>query len=294
MEKIKIFKTIIKPFIGRGIGYKSSFLRNLFYRQFSRLAVRFLSPITIPGGNKLHLLPNGIDYLIGPYEEFTIELMRKNLKPGDTFLDLGAGIGYHTVIISKIIGDKGRVISFEPDPNYFKLLQKNAKENGCNNITLFQKAVSNRNGKTKLFLYDKVGRNRIGDINYLLSGLEVRDVIEVESVKLDDFMKEEKADFIKMDIEGSEYLALDGMKSFIQKNPKVKIIAEFSNYKTLEFLRLLKKLEFKIYEIKRNTKELNPIENFEEFIKTRFEEIDDSKREIGDLFCEKESINQNN
>jgi len=82
MKKLKIFRIIIKPFIGRGIGYKSSFLRNLFYRQFSRLAVNFLSPITIPGGNKLHLPPNGIDYLIGPYEEFQTELMRKNIKPG--------------------------------------------------------------------------------------------------------------------------------------------------------------------------------------------------------------------
>ena len=122
----------------------------------------------------------------------------------------------------------------------------------------------------------------------------MRDVIEAESVKLDDFLKDEKIDFIKMDIEGSEYLALDGMKSLIKKNQEVKIIAEFPNYKTLEFLRLLKKLEFKIYEMKRNTKELSPIENFEEFIKTRFEEVDDSKREIGDLFCKKESINQNN
>jgi len=294
MKKLKIFRIIIKPFIGRGIGYKSSFLRNLFYRQFSRLAVNFLSPITIPGGNKLHLPPNGIDYLIGPYEEFQTELMRKNIKPGDTFLDLGAGIGYHTTIISKIIGDKGKVVSFEPDPNYFKLLQKNTKENDCNNIVLFQKAVLNRNGKTKLFLYDKVGRNRIEDINYLLSGLEVRDLIEVEGVKLDDFMKDEKIDFIKMDIEGSEYLALDGMKSLIKKNPEVKIIAEFPNYKPLEFLRLLKKLEFKIYEMKGDTKELSPIENFKEFVEIRFEKIDDSKREIGDLFCEKDLINQNN
>jgi len=122
----------------------------------------------------------------------------------------------------------------------------------------------------------------------------VRDLIEVEGVKLDDFMKDEKIDFIKMDIEGSEYLALDGMKSLIKKNPEVKIIAEFPNYKPLEFLRLLKKLEFKIYEMKGDTKELSPIENFKEFVEIRFEKIDDSKREIGDLFCEKDLINQNN
>jgi len=67
------------------------FLRNLFYRQFSRIMVRIKSPITIPGGYKLHLPPNGIDYIIEPYEELETELIRKNLKEGDTFLDIGGG-----------------------------------------------------------------------------------------------------------------------------------------------------------------------------------------------------------
>lgn len=286
MEKIKIFREIIKPFINRGIGGRFHFLRNLFYRQFSRLVVSFLSPITITSagrGYKLYLPPNGIDYLIQPYEEFETELIRKNLKSGDTFLDIGAGIGYHTISASKIVGGEGRVISFEPDPNYFKLLQKNAKENGCNNITLFQKAVSNRNGETRLYLYDKVGRNRIEEVNYFLADFEVLDCLKIESVRLDDFLGDGKINFIKMDIEGSEYLALEGMKSLIKKNPEVKIIAEMPDYKNLEFLRTLKELGFKIYEMNIDTEKLDPIENLEEFIKM----IDAGKKEVHDLFCKK-------
>lgn len=286
MKKIKIFREIIKPFINRGIGGRFHFLRNLFYRQFSRLVVSFLSPITITSagrGYKLYLPPNGIDYLIQPYEEFETELIRKNLKSGDTFLDIGAGIGYYTISASKIVGGEGRVISFEPDPNYFKLLQKNAKENGCNNITLFQKAVSNRNGETKLYLYDKVGRNRIEEVNYFLADLEVLDCLKIESVRLDDFLGDGKINFIKMDIEGSEYLALEGMKSLIKKNPEVKIIAEMPDYKNLEFLRTLKELGFKIYEMNIDTEKLDPIENLEEFIKM----IDAGKKEVHDLFCKK-------
>ena len=188
---LKIFRTIIKPFLNKGIGGRFPFLRNLFYRQFSRLVVRFLSPITIPGGYKLYLPQNGIDYLTEAYEEFATELIRKNLKQGDTFLDIGGGIGYYSVIVSKIVGEQGKVIVFEPDPNYFKLLQKNVKENGCNNVTLFQKAVSDRNGKTNLYLYDKVGRNRIEKVNYFLTGkFEVHDRIEVESIRLDDLLRD--------------------------------------------------------------------------------------------------------
>ena len=113
---------ILKPFLHKGIGEKLPFLRNLFYRQFSRIMVRIKSPSTIPGGYKLHLPPNGIDYIIEPYEELETELIRKNLKEGDTFLDIGGGIGYYTVIASKIVGDKGKVIAFEPDPQYFKFI----------------------------------------------------------------------------------------------------------------------------------------------------------------------------
>ena len=245
-KKSNMIKKILKPFLGRGIGEKIPFLRNLFYNQFSRLAVHFLSPITIPDGNKLHLPPNGIDYLIGPYEELETELVRKNLKEGDTFLDIGAGIGYYTVIASKIVGDKGKVIAFEPDPQYFKFIQKNLKENKCDNVVLFQKAVLNRTGKTKFYLYDKIGRNRAEEVNYFLSGkFKVRDCIEVETIRLDELL-DERIDFIKMDIEGGQYLALEGMKNLINKNPQVKIITEVPDYKQQEFLNILKEMGFKI------------------------------------------------
>ena len=274
---------ILKPFLHKGIGEKLPFLRNLFYRQFSRIMVRIKSPITIPGGYKLHLPPNGIDYIIEPYEELETELIRKNLKEGDTFLDIGGGIGYYTVIASKIVGDKGKVIAFEPDPQYFKFIQKNLKENECDNVILFQKAVSNRTGKTKFYLYDKIGRNRAEEVNYFLAGdFKVRDCVDVETVKLDELL-DERIDFIKMDIEGSEYLALEGMKNLIGKNPQVKMITELPDYKKLEFLNVLKEMGFKIYEVNTTTKKLELINSPEEFI----EKTKGVDREIRDLFCER-------
>ena len=216
---------ILKPFLHKGIGEKSPFLRNLFYRQFSRMMVKIKSPIIISGGYKLHLPPNGIDYIIEPYEELETELIRRNLKEGNTFLDIGGGIGYYTVIASKIVGTRGKVITFEPDPQYFKFIQKNLKENECNNVLLFQKAVSNRTGKTKFYLYDKIGRNRVEEVNYFLADFKVRDCLEVETARLDDLL-DERIDFIKMDIEGSQYLALEGMRNLIGKNPQVKILTE--------------------------------------------------------------------
>ncbi|MDO8486308.1 MAG: FkbM family methyltransferase [Candidatus Staskawiczbacteria bacterium] len=281
---------ILKPFLGKGLGEKIPFLRNLFYRQFSRLMVRIKNPITIsvPSGGglinyKLYLPPNGIDYLIEEsYEPLETALIIKNLKEGDTFLDIGAGIGYYTVLTSKIVGDKGKVIAFDPDPQYFQFIQKNLKENGCNNVILFQKAVLNRTGKTKFYLYDKIGRNRVEEVNHLLSDFKVRDSIEVETVRIDDLLNE-KIDFIKIDIEGSQYLALEGMKNLISRNPQVKIITEFPDYKKLEFLNLLNEMGFRIYEINTSSKQLEPIASADKFIK----EAKRVKIEINYLFCEK-------
>ncbi len=245
--------------------------------------VRIKSPITIPGGYKLHLPPNGIDYIIEPYEELETEMIRKNLKKGDTFLDIGAGIGCYTVIASKIVGDEGKVIAFEPDPQYFEFIQKNLKENKCDNVLLFQKAVLNRTGKTKFYLREKIGDNRVEEVNYFLAGdFKVRDCIEVETIKLDELLNE-RIDFIKMDIEGSQYLALEGMMNLIRKNPQVKMITELPDYKKLGFLKLLKEMGFKIYEINTTTKQLELINTPEEFI----EKTKGVDREIRDLFCER-------
>jgi len=251
---------ILKPFLHKGLGQKIPFLRNLFYRQFSRLVVRIKNPITISvpmsdGGlisYKLYLPPNGIDYLIEPYEPEEMDLIKNKLKEGDTFLDIGGGIGYHAVFASKIVGIKGKVIVFEPDPQSFKFIQKNLKENGCSNVILFQKAALNRNGKTKFYLYDKIGRHRVEEVNYFISSdFKARDSFEVETARIDDLL-DEKIDFIKMDIEGSGYLALEGMKNLINRNPQAKIIAEEVDYKGQEFLSMLKGMGFEINKIGNN------------------------------------------
>jgi len=216
------------------------------------------------------------------YEPLQTNLIIENLKEGDTFLDIGAGIGYYTVLTSKIVGDKGKVIAFDPDPQYFQFIQKNLKENGCNNVILFQKAVLNRTGKTKFYLYDAIGRNRVEEVNYFLSDFEVRNCIEVETVRIDDVVNE-KIDFIKIDIEGSQYLALEGMKNLISRNPQVKILTEFPDYKKLEFLNLLDEMGFRMSELNASSKQLELITNAEEFI----QEAKRVKREIYYLFCEK-------
>jgi FkbM family methyltransferase len=157
----------------------------------------------------------------GVYEPFETELVKKEIRKGDVVLDVGANIGYYTLIFAKLVGENGKVFAFEPDPSNFALLKKNVEINGYKNITLVQKAVSNKTGKTKLYLSDRnLGDHRIYDSH------DGRRYIEIDAIRLDDYFKDYngKIDFIKMDIQGAEGGAIQGMRSLLKKSKNVKIV----------------------------------------------------------------------
>lgn len=171
------------------------------------------------------------------HEENTTNLFKKSCKKGDVIVDLGANIGYFTLLAARLVGEKGRVYAFEPEPKNFNYLLKNVKLNSYHNVTCIQKAVSNFTGKTKLFIcpYDS-GHHTInqyeGIRNYkpeLLSKNNREEFIEVETTTLDDFFrgKEQSIDLIKMDVEGAEMLILLGMEEVIQKSKNLKMFIEF-------------------------------------------------------------------
>jgi len=177
-------------------------------------------------GHKMFLDP--IDSLglsiWGVYEPLETELIKKETKEGDVVLDLGANIGYYTLIFAKLVGENGKVFAFEPDPDNFAILKKNIEINGYKNVTLIQKAVSNKAGKGKLYLskYNK-GAHAIYDKN------DNSKFVEVETIRLDDYFKNNnRVDFIKMDIEGAEGLAIQGMPLVLKDNKNIKILTEFN------------------------------------------------------------------
>ena len=139
-------------------------------------------------------------------------------------IDIGAHIGYYTLIAANLVGDKGKVFAFEPAPENYALLVKNIEVNGYRNIIPVQKAVSNKSGTTNLFLFEQ---NKGMHAIYERSGYG--ESIVVESITLDDYFseKQDSVDVIKMDIEGAEMLALSGMDRIIKQSPSLKILIEF-------------------------------------------------------------------
>ena len=192
----------------------------------------------------------------GKFEEFETEVMKKEIKEGDIVLDIGANIGYYTLIFARLVGDKGKVFAFEPDPENFALLKKNVETNGYKNIILINKAVSDKEGEIKLYL------NKYNKANHTIYQTEEnRESIPIKTISLDNFFKDYKGkiDFIKMDIEGAEYLAIKGMINLLKKNKNIKLITEYYphwfkklNVKSEEYLKLLSKCGFKLYDLNKN------------------------------------------
>lgn len=199
--------------------------------------------------------------LNGIYEEFETELVKKEIRRGDVVLDIGANIGYYTLLFAKLVGENGKVIAFEPDPTNFALLKRNVEINGYKNVVLVQKAVSNKSGKLKLYLSeDNKGDHRIYNSH------DNRKFVEIEGIKLDDYFKDEnrKINFVKMDIQGAEGGAVQGMFELLMKNRSMEIISEFwpiglkrFGIEPIEYLKMLLSHGFKLYELNEKEKKLD-------------------------------------
>src|SRR3989344_6832323 len=90
-------------------------------------------------------------YYYGEYEPFETNLFQQLIKTGDCVLDIGAHIGYYTLLASGLVGKKGKVFSFEPDPNNLVLLRKNVMVNELSNVVIVNKAVSNVNKRINFY-----------------------------------------------------------------------------------------------------------------------------------------------
>ncbi|MBF0540673.1 MAG: FkbM family methyltransferase [Nitrospirae bacterium] len=167
-------------------------------------------------------------------EHFTRKVFVDLIKPGMVVLDVGACIGVYSILAARKLEGRGRVYSFEPDFRNYQYLFKNINQNNFSDIiTPVESAVSD---KKETISFNLGTGMRTGSSRYAKYRSGNDGILEVNAVSLDEFLdKEIIVDVIKIDVEGSELDALDGMKEVIKRSyDKIIIIIE-CNPRTLYY-----------------------------------------------------------
>lgn len=145
-----------------------------------------------------------------------LEVVRQALKPGDVFIDAGAYHGWYALVASKVVGESGVVLAFEPNPMAYATLVRNVTESGRRNIRTFNMALSSTNGS--VWLYKGPGDESPSGLAYVPGGLGRE---QVTAKRLDDVLAEaeiRRVTLMKLDVQGSEVNVLRGAMGAISQS----------------------------------------------------------------------------
>lgn len=161
----------------------------------------------------------------GVYEPLETQIACGLIPQGGVVVDIGANIGYYTLLAARAVGATGQVYAFEPEPENFSLLVKNLRLNGYAHVQAQNAAVSDATGTLKLF----VSSENKGDHRVYDAGNEKRPSVTVRVFRLDDYFADDipQIDLLKMDIQGAEGRALEGMRGVLLSRPPRAILTEF-------------------------------------------------------------------
>jgi FkbM family methyltransferase len=150
-----------------------------------------------------------------------------NLFPDSIFIDIGANIGYYTILSSRLVGAHGTVFSFEPNQHNFQMLAKSVALNRCENVTAHQLALGETDKRQWLYK----SSSNYGDHRFAIHEFEKNREKEMVSImRLDSFLNAlpaEKKIAIKMDVQGLETQVIRGMKRLLDERDVYLVMAEY-------------------------------------------------------------------
>ena len=189
--------------------------RNKIIRSIFRFFIKLLPPNTVVcilrgrlRGKKWMLGAGQHSCWLGYFEKKKQIIFSRIIHKGAVVYDIGAHVGFYTLLASVLVGPKGRVFAFEPSPRNICYLKNHLRLNGCDNVTLVEAAVAEKEGIASFEESD----------NGYYDHLSIRGNLKVKTVSLDNLVLNGKIsppDFIKIDAEGAELLVLSGAKNIL-------------------------------------------------------------------------------
>jgi FkbM family methyltransferase len=177
------------------------------------------------------IFPSNISHLAGgkmahgSYEPRVSKILAENLKPGDTFVDVGANVGFFSRLASEIVGQEGAVYAFEADIANYDALFRNT--NQYSNINPLHFAISDDNSFDNMNHSTHAACHSLVDTDNNLDGTQ----FFVPTMTLDHFWKhfldKKMINVLKVDVEGAEIMVLKGMKNLVAENSIETLIIEF-------------------------------------------------------------------
>ena len=208
----------------RRVAIRRFLIESIFERYFGWRRLDLVGKTAF--GAKMHLsLPDSIQtsiFLTGRWEPQISGIVSATLLPGDVFIDIGANVGYYTLLAAQLVGDSGKVYSFEASPTIYGHLRQNVALNGIGNAQMFNVAVSSGLGEVSIWSAPEgnQGHSTIIESVARADGHHLEAVVPCDALPnllpLDDLLS---ARLIKIDIEGAERLAIEGV---------VDVLSEFS------------------------------------------------------------------
>jgi len=230
-------KPVLRPGPRRGLGAlpvdQSRFVTRLRHAAWDRMPKPFL----LNWVKDIHLYVTSGDesllavFLTGEVDPNEFCFLDGVLKPGMTFVDVGANLGLYSLFAAKKVGQSGTVVAIEPSTREFRKLHKNVKINGANNCRVLKLAVSDHAGEATLKIASEfhAGHNTLSSFVYDHTSLACTEIVRTE--KLDDIVRQQglpSVDFIKIDVEGMEAPVLAGATETLSRFHPV-LLVEISN-----------------------------------------------------------------
>jgi FkbM family methyltransferase len=232
------------PLAFRGLFALSSrgILPRVLYRHWFAERVRERVPRTAPAwlGHVVRLgngMPIEVDVrdqighqiaVHGWWEPDTVDFVRGFLRPGMTFVDVGANIGQFALVASQCVGPGGQVHAFEPHPTVYRVLRRNLRRAGCANATASRMALSDTAGRATLFLHPiaHVGGTSLRPTRWAA----LLPSASIVTATLDAYARDARLarlDLVKIDVEGAELFVLEGGRATLDAHPDVVLVVEF-------------------------------------------------------------------